>query len=666
MLSALKIENFALIDQLELSLKPGLNVLTGETGAGKSIILDAIDAVLGGKATGRWVRTGTDKALVEAHFSLDAEDEGIAQRIADLLAEYEVPTTGPALVCRRELTAGKSSVRSRSRINGVTVTKPQMEELRRLLIEITAQGQTLQLGSPDLQRDWLDGFGSSQLLPQREQVALDYEAASAAKKTLDTRRRAEQQRNDQLEMFEFQNKELSEAQIEDPNELEDLQVEQHRLSHSVELQQQSYQAYQILYENDGGEACADMLGQAETILSDMLRYDPQINDILEMVSDAIAQVQEAARQINTYGENIETDPQRLADIDQRIAQLKQLCRKYNRSLPELIEYYEGIQSSLAALHGDGQSIDELAADYQRKQSVLLESCDRLTKLRQAAAQTLEKELIAQLKPLAMDRVKFKVEIQSQAPTLHGADAITFLFSPNPGEPLQPLVEVASGGEMSRFLLAIKACFSRVDPIGTLVFDEIDVGVSGRVAQAIAEKLYHLGRDHQVLCVTHQPLVAAMADAHYHVGKHVVNAGASLSGQGGQSRGKTTKLKAKAAAGLKESSGIPDQAADQAADELVASLSGSLQAEEAKARAKVQAQAGKVTASAPANLDTLDSLPAEDNGEQSGERTIVKVTPLDAHSRRDELAQLAGGRSHSEAIAFADALLQQAETIRQAV
>ena len=626
MLCALKIENFALIDQLDLELKPGLNVLTGETGAGKSIILDAIDAVLGGKASNRWVRTGADKALVEAAFDVGTDDPRIRPQIHQWLSDYDIPVKGNVLTCRRELTANKGSVRSRSRLNGVVVKKPQMEELRRLLIEITAQGQTLQLGSPDLQRDWLDGFGDRQLIQQSQKVASDYEAATAAKKKLDTRRRAEQQRNDQLDMFEFQSKELTEANIAAPDELETLQLEHHRLSHSVELQQQSYQTYQILYENDSGEACADMLGQAETTLSDMLRYDPEVESILEIVSEAIAQVQEAGRQINAYGENIETDPQRLEEIDQRIAQLKQLCRKYNRDLPELIEYYQGIQASLAALHGEGQSIDDLEAAYQGQQKALMESCDKLTKLRQTAAHSLEKELVAQLKPLAMERVKFKVDIQSQAPTVNGADLISFLFSPNPGEPLQPLVEIASGGEMSRFLLALKACFSRVDPIGTMVFDEIDVGVSGRVAQAIAEKLYQLGRQHQVLCVTHQPLVAAMADAHFHVGKHVVT----------QPYTDEEKARAKVLA----------QATAKSAVESAVKSKG-------KRAGKAASVAGAPTAQTPS---------VQTSGE---ERTIVKVTPLDTESRRDELAQLAGGRSHHEAIAFADALLQQAETIRKA-
>ncbi len=633
MLVSLKIENFALIDQLDLKLQPGLNVLTGETGAGKSIILDAIDAVLGGKATGRWVRTGTEKALVEAAFKSD-------ERITAWLGEQAIPELGELVICRRDLTAGKTSVRSKSRLNGVLVKKPQMESLRRLLIEITAQGQTLQLGDPDLQRDWLDGFGDGKLLKLRSQVATDYATASAAKKKLDARRRADQQRAEQIDMFEFQNKEFGDAELNDPDELENLQIEHQRLSHSVELQQQSYQIYQLLYENDDGLACADLLGDAEGTLTDMLRFDPEVDPILEMVADALAQVQEAGRQMNAYGENVETDPERLDEIDARISQLKQLCRKYSRELPDLIEYYQSIQAALTALGGDGQSIEALEATYAQTQKLLLNSCDKLTKLRQSAAKSLESDLIAQLKPLAMERVKFKVDIQSQAPTEHGADAVSFVFSPNPGEPLQPLAEIASGGEMSRFLLALKACFSKVDPISTMVFDEIDVGVSGRVAQAIAKKLYQLGRQHQVLCVTHQPLVAAMADAHYHVDKQVVML--PLATGLGSAEEEKARVKIAAQTAIAEKGTSPKT-----------SLKTSVKTT-SKAKGSSKAASSKAASSKATEDGTVE------------ERTIVKVTSLATlEERRNELAQLAGGKSDSEAIAFADSLLAQAKTIRKA-
>jgi len=254
-------------------------------------------------------------------------------------------------------------------------------------------------------------------------------------------------------------------------------------------------------------------------------------------------------------------------------------------LPELVAYRDEVSQSLAELSGEGQSIEALEAEVEKTQKVLIDACAQLTQLRQGVAQKLETRLVNELKPLAMDRVQFEVELKPIAPTANGADGIRFLFSPNPGEPLQPLAETASGGEMSRFLLALKACFSQVDPVGTLVFDEIDVGVSGRVAQAIAEKLYQLGRQHQVLCVTHQPMVAALADAHFRVGKQVVEA--------------------------------------------------------------VATKGAKAT-----------------GGE--AERTVVRVLPLSLTERREELAQLAGGESHQQSLSFAEALLSQANSIREKV
>ncbi|MEM9807589.1 MAG: DNA repair protein RecN [Cyanobacteria bacterium P01_D01_bin.56] len=570
MLTSLKIDNFTLIDQLELSLQPGLNVLTGETGAGKSIILDAIDTVLGGKASGKLVRTGEKKALIEATFQT-------LPPVTAWLNANGIPLNGEGLRCSRELTTGRGSVRSRSRLNNVVVKKNQLEELRQLLVEITAQGQTVQLGSLDAQRDWLDGFAGSQHLKQRQTVGVAYAVATEAGQVLERRRRAEQQRQQQLDLFEYHAQDLSSANLQDAEELDRLKQEHQRLSHSVELQKQSYEAYQILYESDGSfDSCSDLLGRVEQLLSSMQRFDEQVTPMLDLVNDALAQVEEAGRQINTYGENLETDPTRLAEVESRMSYLKQLCRKYGRDLPDLIEYYQEIQVALDALNGDGQSIETLEAIYDKAQVTLVDECTKLTKLRKKAAKHLESQLVEELKPLAMERVKFKAQLISAPPQSHGADVVEFLFSPNPGEPLQPLTEIASGGEMSRFLLAFKACFSRVDPIGTLIFDEIDVGVSGRVAQTIAEKLYQLSQHRQVLCVTHQPLVAAMADAHFHVDKQVVAAGKK----------------------------------------------------------------------------------------KTDERTVVRVTDLDADARREELAQLAGGRSHQEGIAFAESLLAQAATLRQ--
>ena len=579
MLISLQIENFALVDRLDLELGAGLNVLTGETGAGKSIILDALDAALGGKMSSRVIRTGAERAVVEATFDLDPG-------LLGWLAEQQIELVDDvSLVCSRELVAGQSGVRSRSRVNGVTVNKAQMDELRDRLLEITAQGQTLLLGKASLQREWLDGFGGVQLVEQRESVADVYMAAQQAFKALDKRRQFEQQRLQQLDLFEYQAKELTAANLSDPDELTQLEQERQRLSHSVELQQQSYQVYQALYQNDrGSPACADLLGNAETTLIDMTRYDSSLQPILELVIEAMAQVEEAGRQINAYGEALETDPDRLQTVEDRILELKQICRKYGPTLVEAIAHSQRVQQELAELSGSGQSLEVLEQNYQSIQAELVQACAKLTEQRRQAARQLEALLLKELKPLAMDRVQFKVEITASQPTATGSDRISFVFSPNPGEPLKPMTEIASGGEMSRFLLALKACFSQVDSVGTMVFDEIDVGVSGRVTQAIAEKLHQLSHRHQVLCVTHQPIVAAIADHHFRVDKQVID----------PANGKRGKAKS----------------------------------------------------------TTSEEL-----------RAVVRVMPLNEHQRREELAQLAGGQSDQEAIAFADSLLLQAANTR---
>ena len=598
MLMSLQIENFALIDRLMLDLSDGLNVMTGETGAGKSIILDALDAVLGGRVSGRAIRTGADRATIEATFRLDDTLKAWLQSQDIELQDDD------AFQCSREMTASKGSPRSRSRINGVVVNKQQLESLRDRLVEITAQGQTVQLGQPGLQRAWLDGFGGEAIAQQREQVATAHAAYQQASQALEKRRQMEQQRLQQLDLFDYQAKELAEASLTEPDELDRLEQERQRLSHAVELQQQSYEVYQALYQNDDGKACADLLGQAETTLNSMVRYDTELQPILEMVSDALAQVEEAGRQINAYGEDLETDPDRLTEVEARIIHLKTICKKYGPTLEDAIAYAKQVQADLTSLTDGGQSVEVLEQQAEARRAELESLCAVLTDLRQAAAAKLEAQLVAELKPLAMDKVQFQVSLTPISPNASGADRITFLFSPNPGELLQPLSDIASGGEMSRFLLALKACFSQVDPIGTMVFDEIDTGVSGKVAQAIAEKLYQLGQRHQVLCVTHQPLIAAMATTHFRVMKHVIDAPAEINGKSGKSSRKSSKA-------------APPSSAEE-------------------------------------TVDAVDDV-----------RTVVRVTPLAAADRQHEIAALVGGNP-TEAASFAESLLTQAADIRQAI
>jgi DNA repair protein RecN (Recombination protein N) len=534
MLLSLRIENFALIDALSLEFGAGLTVLTGETGAGKSIILDAIDAVLGGKVSGKAVRTGEERATIEAQFQMRPEVTAWCQQ-----ENLDLPE-GDILTCSREITGS----RSKSRVNGVLVNKQQIESLRDRLVEITAQGQTVQLGNPAVQRDWLDSFTGSAVYKQREKVAAHHSIHQQAVKQLDQRRKVEASRQLQLDMFEYQLRELKEAMLTEPDELEQLENERNRLSYSVDLQQQSYEAYQLLYQNDTGEAqsCSDLLGDAEQLLLNMIEVDTSLQNVLDAITNAMALVNQAGRDINLYGSGIEADPERLEEVQTRVSFLKTLLRRYGPELSDAIAQRDGLQRQVDELTGNGQSLEELEAKVSSAKQDLTETCAVLTNLRRIGADKLEKQLVTELKPLAMDKVQFQVRLDPIAPTAMGGDRIIYMFSPNPGEPLQPLIDVASGGEMSRFLLALQSCFSQVDSVGTLVFDEIDAGVSGTVAGAIAEKLHQLSQFHQVMCVTHQPLIAAMADLHYRVNKEVIDANGKVQAAKGKKKGNDDDLR----------------------------------------------------------------------------------------------------------------------------
>jgi DNA repair protein RecN (Recombination protein N) len=581
MLIAIQIHNFALVDSLDLEFGKGLNVLTGETGAGKSIILDAIDVVLGGKANHRMIRQGAKKAIVEASFESHQDlDSWLESQGLESLQDG-------SLVCTRELTLSKDNFRSRCRVNGVVVNKQVTNLLREKLLEVTVQGETGQLLMGNIQRDLLDSYGGMELIQQRQLVTEAFTAMQTAQSALENRRQSEQQRLQRLDLIQHQIKELATMNLQSGEELEHLETESDRLTHVVELQQLSYQAYQLLYQSESDEnvAVTDILGQAQSILIDMVNYDKELDSILTMVQEAMNQIVEAGQQIYSYGSSLEGDPERLEEVEERIRVLKRICRKYGPKLLDVIEYYQSLQNELIELTENDRSIEELEVEYQQKRDKLLKLCAKLTKLREKSATKLEQELTAELKPLGMDKVQFQCRVTPVNLHSMGADQVEYYFSPNPGESLQPLAMTASGGEMSRFLLALKSCFATAPSNPkTLIFDEIDAGVSGKVAQAIAEKLHKLSQYHQVLCVTHQPLVAAMADSHFRVEKQV----------------------------------IKDQEINS-------------------------------------------------NGKDDKVRTIVKVIHLvEENLRRNELAELAGGHSATEAIAFADSLLETAAEKKKSV
>jgi DNA repair protein RecN (Recombination protein N) len=518
-LTGLRLENIALIERLELTFSGGFTVLTGETGAGKSILLDALDALLGGGqgAQGlRLLRSGSERGRIEACFSLNPP------LLAWLERQQLEPDDGD-LVLSRDWRLQEGRATSRHRLNGVAIGRTQVLELRPLLLDLTVQGQTQQLARPGQQRRWLDraaGSGQVPLLAATAEGWRQWRTVAAA--LAQARAQHGQRLQERLEQ-QRQLDDLEAACLDDPAERQRLQVEQDRLAHGVRLQEGVMLLLGRLVEGaEAAPSALDHLSACEQELQQMAALDASLQPLGEACTDALAALQRLARDLDQYGSALESDPQTLAELQERMAQLKALERRHGLDLPELIALRDRLRLLLAP-GAPGASLDDLeeaeaAARRRRDQANAA-----LRAARTAAARHLEDQLMEALRPMGLAHVRFAVALESAEPGEEGADAVQFRFSANPGQPLAPLAEVASGGEMSRFLLALKTCLAAADPHVTLLFDEIDSGVSGRVSGAMAALLKRLAAQRQVFCVTHQPLVAAAADHHFQVSK-VVEAG----------------------------------------------------------------------------------------------------------------------------------------------
>jgi DNA repair protein RecN (Recombination protein N) len=517
-LTGLRLDNIALIERLELAFEHGFSVLTGETGAGKSLLLDALDALLGGMqgtSAGRLVRTGCDRAVIEATFTPDES----ARR---WLEEHQLEDDGGDLVLSREWRRQDERLSSRSRLNGTVVNRQQLLQLRPLLIDLTVQGQTQKLAYAGQQRRWIDRLGGEPLAQCLLTVSESWQVwqnchAEVLKLETDRRRLEEQQEEQEALLME-----LEAAFLDDPAEIQQLEQEQDRLVHGVRLLEGL--AVLIGRLQDGAEqapsaldhltACCHELQQLQTL-------DSSLSVSAERCLDMEAGLLDLIRGLEAYGASLESDPERLGVLQERLALLKRLERRYGVELKVLIERRDALRDQNAAGGADA-ALDVLRHQEQEARKHR-DSCNQsLTVLRHASAACLEERLMTHLRPMGLENVRFRVDFSAVEPMDLGADAICFLFSANPGQPLAPLAEVASGGEMSRFLLALKTCLADVDGSSTLLFDEIDSGVSGRVSGEMANLLRTMAKHRQVFCVTHQPLVAAAADHHFRVSKEVVD------------------------------------------------------------------------------------------------------------------------------------------------
>ncbi len=516
MLTGLRLENIALIERLDLAFSAGFTVLTGETGAGKSILLDALDALLGGaqgSQGARLLRRGAERGRIEASF--DATPP-----LRRWLEGQELEADEEELVLSRDWRLQEGRLSSRHRLNGVAVSRSQVLELRPLLIDLTVQGQTQQLGRPGQQRRWLDRFAGAPLQPALSEARAAWRLwkgeAERLQQLLADQERLERERQQQQDLLD----DLEAAGLDDPQERQRLQGEQDRLAHAVRLQEGVMTLVGRLVEGaEGAPSVLDHLAACDQELQLMAHLDGGVADLHGTCAGALATLQDLARDLDRYGSLLESDPETLATLQERMAQLKALERRHGQNLAELIDRRDRLRHELAP----GGVEADLAAARQVEAAARARR-DRanagVTAGRTAAARQLEQQLMEALRPMGLANVRFAVAIGAGEPGEEGADAVQFLFSANPGQPLAPLAEVASGGEMSRFLLALKTCLAVADPHVTLLFDEIDAGVSGRVSGAMAELLRRLAEQRQVFCVTHQPLVAAAAHHHFRVSKSV--------------------------------------------------------------------------------------------------------------------------------------------------
>ena len=519
MLHEIHIQNFAIIDDLTVEFHPGLNLLSGETGSGKSIVVDALGLALGGRATTDVIRTGCDRATLTAVFR--APSRGTMKRWVE---EYGLAEEGEAeIIFRRVIQANG---RSRLLLNDQPVTLAAVRALADLLIEVHGQNEQVTLFSPDAQLELLDRFAGVEEL--RDQVAALYSRRRQLEAELDSLSQNEQDLLKTIDLLTFQLKELDQAELE-PGEDARLEEEKRVLVHREKIQAAVSQAYGALYE-DEHSAC-ERVSVAARSLEELRLYDSSFEAQVEMLREAKARLEDAAITLRDYVKDLDASPHRLEEVEDRLALLDRIKRKYGKTLEDALAYREQVRRQLSGLEHSDERREEIARQLQFAAAEYRKAAESLSQKRQEAAGRLEKLLRKELADLGMEKTRFAVHFEPFPPEdaggPNGIDSIDFRISPNPGEDLRPLEKIASGGELSRIMLALKTVLGTVRLDGasakraltpTFIFDEVDAGIGGSVAERVGQRLKRLAQTTQVICVTHLAQIACFADHHYYVEK----------------------------------------------------------------------------------------------------------------------------------------------------
>lgn len=519
MLTELSIRDFAIIDEMSITFNEGLTVLTGETGAGKSIIIDAIQLLAGGRGSVEYVRHGTNRAEIEGLFTLDYQDHPIYETGK----QYGIEIMDEQVVLQRTITSSGKSI---CRVNSKLVTLAILREFGKNLIDIHSQHETQSLMNSDNHLDFLDMFEPKLIMQAKEEYLKLYKQLDSLKKRYRKLNDNEQEMAHRLDLLEFQMNELEQANLT-PNEDELLESERKSLVNFERVYSTLQDAYNALY---GEQRGLEWLNQAQLALQDNRKYDPFIDEKAEEISNYYYSLEELSYSLRSQIDTLQYDPERLNEIEARLDEINRLKRKYGNSVNEIIEYMAKIEEEIEQITNKDSHIHSLQKQIEGMEKDALLEANHLHDLRKKAAELLTEEIYAELKDLYLEKTTFSISFEhedndaSTSPELHrnGFDRVRFLISTNPGEPLKDLTKVASGGELSRIMIALKKIFSKHQGVTSVIFDEVDTGVSGRVAQSIAEKIHHISKESQVLCITHLPQVAAMADTHKFIKKHEKN------------------------------------------------------------------------------------------------------------------------------------------------
>lgn len=532
MLLELAIRNFAIIRDLRVSFADGLQAMTGETGAGKSIIIDALGAVLGSRISADLVRTDTESAWVEAVFDLDRmpNQERIIQQLDELGIDHEDAT----LILTRDI---RGTGRSVARINGRTVPARDLAAIGALLVDIHGQSEHLSLLRPAEHMSMLDSYAGT--TAQRQEIASLVRQFRTIRDQISTIRSGERERAHQIDLLRFQVEEITEAGLQ-PDEEESLQRERQVLGNAERLRDTAWQAYQLIEGEtdtaDGAAGALDSLRKASAALDDLAEVDSEgAGELASQVRESLFLLEEWAPAVRSYAETIEADPARLESVEERLVLIRELQRKYGATISDILAFAEQADAELQELDFSEERVDQLEAELERLRNEIAAKANELSDARRSAARDLETGVEQAIADLHMGGAIFRVdfgrlsgedtiEISRDGESIElpfdqtGVDRIEFLIAPNAGEEPRPLARIASGGETARLMLALKSILSDVDATPTLVFDEVDVGVGGRSGQAVGEKLWGLARTHQVIVISHLPQIAAFADQHLKISK----------------------------------------------------------------------------------------------------------------------------------------------------